>query len=150
MVRFKNRYFTVEILLSDGSAVESLNLKPYDIFKSILDVTEQIHGEFGAAAIRNGLDVKYCNENTQTAIIRCRHGPHRLLASSLPFLTNIGKRKIQLRGIYTGATMVKCFKFLKKHHQEKLNEAFKKCKTDQEKKKIIEIMSKLSSGEKQS
>ena len=57
--------------------------------------------------------VKYYNENTRTAIIRCRHGPHRLLASSIPFLSNVGKRKMQLHGIYTGATMVKCFKFLK-------------------------------------
>nr|SVE76734.1 EOG090X0GYO [Daphnia longispina] len=143
MVRYKNRYFTAEIIPLD-STTQPLNLKTYDIVTSILNVTEQIHGEFGAAAIKNGLEVKYCNQSTQIAVIRCRHGPHRLLASSLPFLSTISKRKVQLQSIYTGATMVKCFKFLKKFHQEKINEALKTCKTEQEKKNVIEIMSKTS------
>nr|CAH0099694.1 unnamed protein product [Daphnia galeata] len=143
MVRYKNRYFTAEIIPLD-STTQPLNLKTYDIVTSILNVTEQIHGEFGAAAIKNGLEVKYCNQSTQIAVIRCRHGPHRLLASSLPFLSTISKRKVQLQSIYTGATMVKCFKFLKKFHQEKINEALKTCKTEQEKNNVMEIMSKTN------
>ncbi|XP_057372172.1 ribonuclease P/MRP protein subunit POP5-like [Daphnia carinata] len=147
MVRFKNRYFTTEITpLDDGHTAQPLNLKTYDILKSVLAATEQIHGEFGAAAIKNGLEVKYSNESTQIAIIRCRHGPHRLLASSLPFLSSIGKRKVQLQSMYTGATLVKCYKFLKKFHQEKINEALKTCRTEQEKKKVLEIMSKTKYG----
>nr|SVE77953.1 EOG090X0GYO [Daphnia lumholtzi]SVE78582.1 EOG090X0GYO [Daphnia lumholtzi]SVE79211.1 EOG090X0GYO [Daphnia lumholtzi] len=146
MVRFKNRYFTTEIIpMDNGHTVQPLNLKTYDILKSVLAATEQIHGEFGAAAIKNGLEVKYCNESTQVAIIRCRHGPHRLLASSLPFLSKIGKRKVQLQSMYTGATLVKCYKFLKKFHREKMNEALKMCRTEQEKKKVLEIMSKTKS-----
>nr|SVE76108.1 EOG090X0GYO [Daphnia hispanica] len=147
MVRFKNRYFTTEIVpLDTGHTAQPLNLKTYEILRSVLDVTEQIHGEFGAAAIKNGLEVKYCNGSTQIAVIRCRHGPHRLLASSLPFLSNIGKRKVQLQSMYTGATMVKCFKFLKKFHQEKINEALKTCKTEKEKNKVLEVMSKTKYG----
>nr|SVE73907.1 EOG090X0GYO [Daphnia atkinsoni] len=143
MVRFKNRYFTTEIVpLDNAQTAQRLNIKTYDILNSVLAVTEQIHGEFGAAAIRNGLEVKYCNESTQIAIIRCRHGPHRLLASSLPFLSSIGKKKVQLQSMYTGATLVKCFKFLKKFHQERINEALRLCRTEQEKKKVLETMSK--------
>nr|SVE75476.1 EOG090X0GYO [Daphnia dolichocephala] len=143
MVRFKNRYFTTEIIPLDGNRIgKSLDIKAYDIVRSVLAVTEQIHGEFGAASIKNGLDVKYCNESTQVAIIRCRHGPHRLLASSLPFLSNIGQRKVQIQSMYTGATLVKCFIFLKKFHQEKIEEALKGCRTEAEKKKVLEIMSK--------
>lgn len=33
-------------------------MKKYDLLASVLDITEQIHGEFGAAAIRNGLESK--------------------------------------------------------------------------------------------
>jgi hypothetical protein len=33
-------------------------VKKYDLLASVLDITEQIHGEFGAAAIRNGLESK--------------------------------------------------------------------------------------------
>nr|CAG4651437.1 EOG090X0GYO [Simocephalus serrulatus]SVE94587.1 EOG090X0GYO [Simocephalus serrulatus] len=124
MVRFKNRYFTVEVISLDSrSSSQPLALKKYEIIQTLLSTTEEIHGEFGAAAIRNGLDVKYLDEKNRIIIIRSRHGPHRLLASSLPFLSKIGKRKIQLQGVYTGASMVQCFKHLKKYHQEKLNEA---------------------------
>ncbi|EFX78978.1 hypothetical protein DAPPUDRAFT_304992 [Daphnia pulex] len=143
MVRFKNRYLTAEIIPGD-STTQPLNVKKYDLLASVLDVTEQIHGEFGAAAIRNGLEIKYFNESTQIAIIRCRHGPHRLLASSLPFLSTVGKRKVQLQSVYTGATMLRCFKFLKIFHEDKINEALKTCKTEQEKKKVIETMSKAN------
>nr|SVE74530.1 EOG090X0GYO [Daphnia barbata] len=143
MVRFKNRYFTTEIVPLDADRIRKpLNITTYDIVKSVLAVTEQIHGEFGAASIRNGLEVKYCDNSTQIAVIRCRHGPHRLLASSLPFLSNIGKNKVQIQSMYTGATLVKCFKFLKKFHQQKIEEALEGCRTDAEKKKVLETMSK--------
>jgi ribonuclease P/MRP protein subunit POP5 len=108
-----NRYFVFEISTTDGhSPLEPLALNVKDIFYAILDATQEIHGEFGAAAVRNGLDVKYCNEYTRIGLVRSRHGPHRLVGSSLPFVSKIGKRSVKLYGIYTGATMVKCFKFL--------------------------------------
>nr|CAG4647511.1 EOG090X0GYO [Megafenestra aurita]SVE92739.1 EOG090X0GYO [Megafenestra aurita] len=129
MVRFKNRYFTIEVISLKGHEMSSKQLKKFEILNSLMKITEELHGDFGAAAIRNGLDVKYCDENTQTLIIRSRHGPHRLLASSLPFLSKIGQRPIQIRGIYTGASMVKCFKYLKRFHQEKLNEVLKSLNT---------------------
>ena len=37
--------------------------------------------------------------------------------------------------------------FLQKYHQEKLNEAFKNCKTEHEKKKIMNIMSNILSNQ---
>jgi hypothetical protein len=51
------RYLTAEIVPGD-STTQPLNVKKYDLLASVLDVTEQIHGEFGAAAIRNGLESK--------------------------------------------------------------------------------------------
>ena len=108
-----NRYFVFEISPNDGSSpFEPLALNVKDIFYAILNATEQIHGEFGAAAVRNGLDVKYCNQDTRIGLVRSRHGPHRLIGSSLPFVSKIGKKSVKLDGIYTGATMAKCFKFV--------------------------------------
>nr|CAG4642150.1 EOG090X0GYO [Eurycercus lamellatus] len=145
MVRFKNRYFTVEInpLENHASCMEAFPLKDHEIMHSILKITEQIHGEFGAAAIKNGLDVKYCNEHTRIAVIRTRHGPHRLVGSSLPFLSSIGKRKVQIHSIHFGATMVKSFKFLQKYHKEKLNEALQSSKNEGTRLRLQEIMSKI-------
>nr|CAG4643587.1 EOG090X0GYO [Ilyocryptus agilis] len=155
MVRFKNRYLTVEIIPFDGKTIskEAVAFRKYDIYSAVLNITEEIHGEFGFAAIKNGLEVRcsplydkesdHCNPYTRTVIIRTRHGPHRLLASSLPFLSKIGNRKVQMRGIYTGASMAKCFKYLEKFHRESLEQDLKNCKTTEEKKDIEEILSKL-------
>nr|CAG4649793.1 EOG090X0GYO [Scapholeberis mucronata]SVE93967.1 EOG090X0GYO [Scapholeberis mucronata] len=129
MVRFKNRYFSVEVVPVDNQSC--LKFNKYEIMQGLQNWTEKIHGEFGAAAIRNGLDIKYSDENTRILIIRTRHGPHRLLASTLPFISNIGKRKVQIHGIYTGATMTKCFRALKAFHQERLGDAFKNFITDE-------------------
>nr|CAG4635155.1 EOG090X0GYO [Alona affinis] len=146
MVRFKNRYFTVEIVPEQcqGLYTEAFPLKDHEILRSVLTTTEQIHGEFGAAAVTNGLNVKYCNEHTRIAVIRARHGPHQLVASSLPFLSRIANKKVQIRGVYCGATMTKCFKFLQKYHREKLNEAFTSCKNQESKEKLTHIMSKIN------
>ena len=38
--------------------MEPFQLKDYDIYQAVLRITEQIHGEFGAAAAKNGLDGK--------------------------------------------------------------------------------------------
>jgi len=144
MVRFKNRYFTVELIPQEGhsSVMEPFQLKDYDIYQAVLRITEQIHGEFGAAAAKNGLDVKYCNEYTRVAVIRARHGPHRLVASSLPFLSKIGKRPVKIHSIYTGGTMVKCFRYIQKYHEKKLGELLQLCKNDDEKQKMTKLLSK--------
>lgn len=57
------RYFTAEIIPLD-STTQPLNLKPYEIVTSVVSVTEQIHGEFGAAAIKNGLEGKNTYHHT--------------------------------------------------------------------------------------
>ena len=52
----------------------------------------------------------YSNAETHLVLIQCRHGPHRLVASSLPFLTKINDEKVLPRLIYTGATLKNCYK----------------------------------------
>nr|CAG4642889.1 EOG090X0GYO [Evadne anonyx] len=145
MVRFKNRYMTVEIVPQKGSTsvMESFQLKDYEVYQAVLNITEQIHGDFGAAAVKHGLEVKYCNEHTRVAVIRSRHGPHRLVGSSLPFLSKIGKKSVRIHSIYTGGTIVKCFKFLQKYHEKKLGEALRLCKNEAEKQKMTECISKI-------
>jgi len=123
--------------------MEPFQLRDYDVYQAVLYVTEQIHGEFGAAAVKNGLDVKYCNEHTRIAVIRTRHGPHRLVGSSLPFLSKIGKRPVKIHSIYTGGTMVKCFRFIQKYHEKKLGEVLQLCKNEAEKKKMTESILKI-------
>nr|CAG4650591.1 EOG090X0GYO [Sida crystallina] len=150
MVRFKNRYFVFEISPTDGSSpFAPLDIAEKDLFFAVIQATEQIHGEFGAAALRNGMNVKYCNQLTRIGMIRTRHGPHRLLGSSLPFVSKIGKKPVRLDNVYTGATMVKCFLFLKKYQREKLEEMLKKCKNNVERQNILKNIAAVSSGKLQ-
>ena len=128
MVRFKKRYFVVQLdrekdIYDPFSKHHQACLKPRAIQDSrpldipdgvlaatVKDLVQQIHGDFGRASITTGLRTIYCNSETHLVLIQCRHGPHRLVASSLPFLTKIKDEKIVPKLIYTGATIKNCYK----------------------------------------
>jgi len=95
--KFKSRAFGKSFEIPDGVLSELLK-----------DKIEEIHGNFGRAAVTTGLRTIYSNAETRLALIQCRHGPHRLVGSSLPFLTKIKDEKVVPRLIYTGATIKKC------------------------------------------
>ena len=134
MVRFKNRYFVIQFdrekdlidacsSKAKGRSTQHFksrarhDSKPLDIPDGVLanavkDIVEHLHGDFGRASITTGLKTIYCNPETHLALIRCRHGPHRLVGSSLPFLTQLDKEKVVPKLIYTGATIKHCYKVL--------------------------------------
>jgi RNase P/RNase MRP subunit POP5 len=134
MVRFKKRYFVVQLdrerdIFDPAVSSEKKkqfykprayqDSKPLDIPDRLLanavkDLVQKIHGDFGRAAITTGLRTIYCNPETHLVLIQCRHGPHRLVASCLPFFTKVKEEKVVPRLIYTGATIKHCFKVLKK------------------------------------
>nr|CAG4652277.1 EOG090X0GYO [Triops cancriformis] len=145
MVRHKNRYFLVEIQPQDAKIkdLEPFELKPYELMHAIQHFVEQIHGEFGVAAIQPGFQAKYSNAHTRIAVLRARHGPHKLLASTLPFVTSIGRRDILLQTLYTGATLHHCFVFLKNYHKKKLEEALKSARTSDERSELTKILTNL-------
>lgn len=113
MVRYKNRYFAVEIEPRSGPSHAPLNIRKAALYSAILNKVQEMHGDFGSAAMRNGFTTKYCNPYTKVALIRTRHGPHRFVASILPLITEIDKIKVRFNVLYVGATMVKCFKFIR-------------------------------------
>ncbi len=71
---------------------------------------QALHGDHGRAAVTVGLRAVYCNRRTGAAVLCCRHGPHRLLASALPFLTRIRDEDVVPTLVYTGATVRNCYK----------------------------------------
>lgn len=113
MVRYKNRYFAVEIEPKSGPSHAPLAIRKTALYTTILNKVQQMHGDFGSAAMTNGFATKYCNPYTKIAMIRTRHGPHRFVASILPLITEIDKVKVRFNVLYVGATMAKCFKFIR-------------------------------------
>lgn len=117
MVRYKHRYIVTEINQSRGSDVDTLSLRDTSLYAAIMKKVQQLHGDFGEGALRSGFHAKYCNPNTRTAILRCRLGPHKLVASALPFITQIDHKSVKVDTLYTGATIKQCLKFLKDYQQ---------------------------------
>ena len=55
---------------------------------------------------------KYCNQWTRVAVVRVRHGAHRLVASCLPLLQQVEQHTVTVTTLYTGATLRQCYKFI--------------------------------------
>ena len=91
---------------------------------------------FWATCLKIGLRTIYCNAHTHVAIIKCRHGPHRLVGSSLPFLTSLNKEKVVPKLLYTGATIKHCFKRIEIYQRKQVEIAIKELKNESEKKEI--------------
>lgn len=118
MVRIKKRYFVVELQL----ASEARSGRPIADPKTPLAISDGLlaeiirrlvldfHGDHGLAAISHGFRTVYCNPLTRLVIVSVRHGPHRLVASVLPFITKVKDTVVVPRLIYTGATVRHCYK----------------------------------------
>ena len=163
MVRFKKRYFVVQFdrekdLYDSSKKNNSSQFKPRayqdprlldipdgQLALAVKDIVEQIHGDFGRASITTGLRTIYCNPETRLAMIQCRHGPHRLVGSSLPFLTKINDERVLPRLIYTGATIKNCRKRIVLYQETQLEAAKKELAqlSDEEKKLFEDKMMKI-------
>lgn len=106
------------------------------MYEAILQKVQQMHGDYGVAAIRSGFTAKYCNENTRIALIRIRHGPHLIVTSCLPLITRIDDTNIDINTLYTGATIRQCYRFLLKYQQTKFHSFYGNLKTDDERLKF--------------
>uniref|UniRef100_A0A1Y1LCT6 Ribonuclease P/MRP protein subunit POP5 n=1 Tax=Photinus pyralis TaxID=7054 RepID=A0A1Y1LCT6_PHOPY len=93
MVRHKQRYMVIEINSPQQRKDDSLVIPSSALYRALSKKVQQLHGDFGSAAIREGFVAKYFNEKTRIAIVRSRHGPHKLITTVLPFVTEIDKKQ---------------------------------------------------------
>jgi len=56
---------------------------------------------------------KYCNSQTKIALVRIRHGPHKLVLQAIPLINDVGGRFVKMNILYMGATMKHCFLFIR-------------------------------------
>ena len=130
MVRYKKRYFVIEFeraayVSKDRNELdlEPLNSKDIDVANAIKNKILELHGDFGRAATTVGLKVIYANMSTRLVIVRCRHGPHTLVASALPFVTKIRNDAVVGKLLYTGATIRHCHKYMLNRQKKLLEKA---------------------------
>jgi ribonuclease P/MRP protein subunit POP5 len=117
MVRVKKRYLTLHFeratdvsKATPASLTASLPLSDASICSSIRAAVQELHGDFGQAAVSLGMRSAYCNADTHVAVLQVRHGPHRLVASAIPFVSKIADQKVIVTLIYTGGTIRHCYK----------------------------------------
>ncbi|XP_062129517.1 uncharacterized protein LOC133841194 [Drosophila sulfurigaster albostrigata] len=119
MVRIKNRYIAVQIV--PQTPVQTLRLNDSTLSKCLLQNVEKYYGVYGLGLLEHGFRVKYCNERTKIAIIRCIHRGQRFVSSILPLITLIGDVRAKFRTLYVGATVIQCNKFIIKHQKHFLD-----------------------------
>lgn len=83
-------YIAVQIV--PYTPVKTLRLNDHTLAKCLLQNVEKYYGVYGLGVLENGFRVKYCNERTKIAIIRCLHRGQRFVSSILPLITLVSKR----------------------------------------------------------
>ncbi|KYQ58935.1 putative ribonuclease P/MRP protein subunit POP5, partial [Trachymyrmex zeteki] len=105
---------------------------------------QQLYGDVGVAAIKDGFDAKYCNVQTKIAIVRLRHGPHKYALHAIPLINDIGGRLVKTKILYVGATLKHCFLFIRKHQEKKLEQLWSKLPTEAERKRMETFLMTLT------
>ncbi|XP_043498743.1 ribonuclease P/MRP protein subunit POP5 [Polistes fuscatus] len=137
MVRFKHRYFAVEIEIMNN---KNKSLKPTALLNAIKKKIQQLYGDYGLAAASIGLLTKYYNSSTKIAFVRTRHGPHRFILNALPLITEIDHQTAKVNIIYIGATIKHCFLNVRRYQQKKLEEVWGTLKTDHQRKEMLRVL----------
>ncbi|KAK9869392.1 hypothetical protein WA026_003148 [Henosepilachna vigintioctopunctata] len=143
MVRHKNRYIVIELKEVNSSSDTPLRFHPAALHGAVFHTVQYLHGDFGAAAIRAGFVAKYCNPQTRIAVIRARHGPHRLVASALPYIKNIDNVRVNVFSLYMGATIRHCYKFILNYQKQKFEKYCLSLKTEEEKNELKKALFNL-------
>ncbi|KAH8259899.1 hypothetical protein KR026_012564, partial [Drosophila bipectinata] len=136
----QKRYIAVQIV--PHTPTNTLRLNDYTLSKCLLQNVEKYYGVYGLGLIENGFRVKYCNDRTKIAIIRCLHRGQQFVSSVLPLITlvtkinlpfptwilktntlQIGDVRAKFRTLYIGATIIQCNKFIIKHQKQFLDKA---------------------------
>ncbi|CAG2057602.1 unnamed protein product [Timema podura] len=139
----QTQYIALEVNPHSRSYDTPFKLKAHSLYTTIINKIEQLYGDFGVAALKGGFMAKYCNEKTRVAFVRARHGPHRLLASCLPFVNRIENHQVMLRTLYTGATLRQCYKFIQKYQRLQLQRFWANLKTDKQRKEMEDAVMDL-------
>ncbi|KAM9330833.1 ribonuclease P/MRP protein subunit POP5 [Gastrophryne carolinensis] len=145
-MRFKSRYFLCELLLEEPRWRHVINQGT--VLHHVREAVARLHGDFGAAAMIVSLAVKYLNAYTGIILLRCRKDFHKLLWSSLQFITSLEDRgqryPCSINTLHVGGTIRTCQKFLIKYNRQQLNILLRNCTDPDEKEKIQKSIASCS------
>ena len=139
-MRFKRRYFCVEIVFHDEAAAASkpqLNrLKHTHLSDTIHKSIEQLFGDYGMAVMMPSFSVIYFNSATNLAILRTARDLQKQFHTLLAFIQQIGTLNAAFNVVHVSGSIKKCKQFLIPHCQQKLANGVQ----DQA---VVEVLQKL-------
>ena len=104
MVKFKSRYFLIEILY-EGKRIN--NFDTAKIAHILKEEVVNLFGEIGEGEISTNFQVKYLNDCSNLLIIRIGKDYYKIIQSALCLLNNIDGRQVRLRTIGISGTIKK-------------------------------------------
>lgn len=122
-----------------------LELKNSALYQGVIQTIQKLHGDYGIGASTAGFTAKYCNEKTGVGILRSRQGPHKFVASSIPFIRTLEYKPVKLNTLYMGTSMRQCFKFILQYQQKKFDKYCARLKTVEEKEALKKAIMNLDS-----
>lgn len=115
MVRVKYRYIVSEIVTDKHKHLIKLPVKEKDIKHTVLNMVNEVHGDYGVACILAGFSIKMFNPVTRILIFRVRRQYHSILSTTLPLITSVGKIKLIMRTLKLSGTIRCASKFIIAH-----------------------------------
>eukprot|EP00045_Choanoeca_perplexa_P014773 m.175914 g.175914 ORF g.175914 m.175914 type:complete len:146 (+) comp16791_c0_seq18:1718-2155(+) len=137
MVRFKNRYYLVELQFSAAAA---RNFSSKRLVEALKLTIKKHHGDFGLGSVMASLSVKYFNTTTLCAVIRCSKDYEAILTTALPLLRAIGKEACRLQVLRVAGTIKTCQRALKEHSEKRLVCLLADAQTEAERSKLISLV----------
>ncbi|KAH8418216.1 hypothetical protein KR222_001067, partial [Zaprionus bogoriensis] len=134
-------YIAVQIV--PYTPVKTLRLNDHTLTRCLLQSVEKYYGVYGVGLLEHGFRVKYCNERTRIAVIRCLHRGQRFVSSILPLITLIGDVRAKFRTLYMGATIIQCNKFIIRHQRQFLDRMMGQVASAKERQDLLKCVMEL-------
>ena len=123
-MRFKRRYFCVEIIFQDDfnvlNKIQWHKLKHTHLAEAIHQSIERLYGDFGMATMMPSFSVIYFNSITNIAMLRTSRDLQKKFANLLTFTQRIGQFNVTFRTVHISGSIKKCKKFLGRFCQQRL------------------------------
>jgi ribonuclease P/MRP protein subunit POP5 len=146
-MRFKRRYFCVEILFQDDlNALNKLQwhkLKHTNLTETIHESIENFYGDLGMATMMPSFSVIYFNSITNLALLRTSRDLQKKFANLLAFTRKIGQFNVTFKVVHVSGSIKKCKKFLVNFCQNRLDCLNEKVLNNPEHKNEMEVVEKL-------
>eukprot|EP00275_Glaucocystis_incrassata_P001507 EC123139.1.p1 GENE.EC123139.1~~EC123139.1.p1 ORF type:complete len:150 (+),score=6.10 EC123139.1:45-494(+) len=105
-MRNKNRYLLAEVIWDDRKIDNELSAN--HVYIAIRNALQPNFGDIAVGRVFSSLSVKYFNNMTNLAIIRCHRDFYKPVWAAVTMLTSLKTRRCFFHVIHTGGTVKQC------------------------------------------